>query len=332
MKFVSAAVVGVIALALQASAAPLRVDVFVASPATPISLEDALKHTESRPNVPVRISGYGFVHKAGEAGFHPTIQVAEVSDKKTAHWVYRPAAGKQGAVLVADGAAPARQNDEAFRHWVMTHPEVEHGHGRMWLRPHGKQGGCQHKSWKNSFNRLANTVREALGFAPVHAVRPHHQPPHTPDMMFPDIVAVSNNGIEQDDQIMRRPDARWPMPFHHQGQGRHHRFHHHRGGDWHKKPFGRRVMHALYILGPVEGRIVAFVLGLGIGALIRVMFVMGLLAYRSITGRTRRIMLEDDEECETIIVERVFEIKEKEQAPAYTAVVREGEQMLAPPS
>ncbi|KZT52859.1 hypothetical protein CALCODRAFT_74783 [Calocera cornea HHB12733] len=224
----------------------------------------------------------------------------------------------------------------------MTHPEVEHGQGAVWRhRPQseslvwGKKGHCQRKSWKASFNRFANNVREALGLSPIQPFHPHGHPHHNPPAMageaaYPPIATPVNTEY---DHVMRKPDARWPMPFHHQGQDRHHRFHHHRGGDWHKKPFSRRIMHALYILGPVEGRIVAFVLGLGIGALIRVIFVMGILAYRSFTRRERGIRLpEDEEESEPIIVERIFEVKENEKAPAYTAVVSDGEQTLAPPS
>ncbi|KZO95491.1 hypothetical protein CALVIDRAFT_564549 [Calocera viscosa TUFC12733] len=374
MKFLFAGVVGVAALALQAGAAPLRVDVIVASPAGPLSVEEALKHTDARPNIPVRVSGYGFVSGAGEAVLHPTIQVVEVSNKEP-HWVLGPTEDHDGVVMF-EGPMLTSEHDEAFRHWVKTHPDVQHSDGdviRYRPHPNGKKGGCQ-RSWKHSFNRLTNSLREALGFTPIRPFRPHHQPtsaprasivagdgvawpfnatpmdgdkddylmrPHHPQpLSAPSIVA--GDGVawpfiatpmdgEKDDHVMRQPDARWPMPFHHQGQGRHHRFHHHRGGDWHKKPFSRRIMHALYILGPIEGRIVAFVLGLGIGALIRVVFVMCILAYRAFNGRNRGIMLpEDEESSEPIVVERVVEIREK--APAYTAVVTEGEQTLAPPS
>ncbi|EJU04334.1 hypothetical protein DACRYDRAFT_20901 [Dacryopinax primogenitus] len=335
MKFLYAAI-GVAALAFRASAAPLRVDVFVGSSGGPVALEEALKNVETRPNVPVQVSGFGFV-RAGASAFHPHVEIVEVTDKKTAHWVYKPASGEQGSVLVSDGAAPVREKDEAFRNWVMTHPEVHHGGDILQHRPihlnhnWGKKPGC-HKSWEQSFNGVAASIREAFGFAPIHP----HGAPLPLQMVSSDRVLLhpyTTSPAENDDRLMRRPDARWPMPFHHQGQGRHHRFHHHRGGDWHKKPFSRRLMHALYILGPVEGRIVAFILGLGVGTLIRVIFVMGLLAYRSFTGRSNRIMLSDDTEaCEPIVVERIYEIKEKDHAPAYTAVVVDGEQTLAPPS
>ncbi|OJT15847.1 hypothetical protein TRAPUB_2836, partial [Trametes pubescens] len=56
------------------------------------------------------------------------------------------------------------------------------------------------------------------------------------------------------------------------------RFHRHHGS------FLRRVHHALMALGPWEGRAVAFVLGCGIGVLLRMMWVMVLLTARAIRG------------------------------------------------
>ncbi|KAI0369617.1 hypothetical protein BV20DRAFT_945602, partial [Pilatotrama ljubarskyi] len=51
--------------------------------------------------------------------------------------------------------------------------------------------------------------------------------------------------------------------------------------------FLRRVHHALMALGPWEGRAVAFVLGCGIGVLLRMMWVMVLVAARAIRGPSR---------------------------------------------
>ncbi|KAI0665860.1 hypothetical protein C8Q78DRAFT_1083436 [Trametes maxima] len=66
-----------------------------------------------------------------------------------------------------------------------------------------------------------------------------------------------------------------------------HRFHRHHGS------FLRRVHHALMALGPWEGRAVAFVLGCGIGVLLRMMWVMVLVTARAIRGGSGR---EDSEE------------------------------------
>ncbi|PCH35947.1 hypothetical protein WOLCODRAFT_28229 [Wolfiporia cocos MD-104 SS10] len=61
--------------------------------------------------------------------------------------------------------------------------------------------------------------------------------------------------------------------------GRRMRFRHHRG------PFLRRLHFALMALGPWEGRAVAFVLGCGIGVLLRMMWVLGIVMVRAISGR-----------------------------------------------
>lgn len=45
-----------------------------------------------------------------------------------------------------------------------------------------------------------------------------------------------------------------------------------------------RLHHALMSLGPWEGRAVAFVLGCGIGVLIRMMWVLAVVAYRAVKG------------------------------------------------
>ncbi|KAL7281829.1 hypothetical protein ACG7TL_005152 [Trametes sanguinea] len=71
-------------------------------------------------------------------------------------------------------------------------------------------------------------------------------------------------------------EERWGMSA---PGGRHvHRFHRHHGS------FLRRVHHALVVLGPWEGRAVAFVLGCGIGVLLRMVWVMALVTVRAIRG------------------------------------------------
>jgi len=66
---------------------------------------------------------------------------------------------------------------------------------------------------------------------------------------------------------------------HSKGNSRHQ--HHH-----HRHSFMRRVHRALMALGPWEGRAVAFVLGCGIGVLLRMMWVMTVITYRMIRGDT----------------------------------------------
>jgi len=61
-------------------------------------------------------------------------------------------------------------------------------------------------------------------------------------------------------------------------EGPRRRFRHHHG------PFLRRMHFALMALGPWEGRAVAFVLGCGIGVLLRMVWVMGVVLARTISG------------------------------------------------
>jgi hypothetical protein len=60
-----------------------------------------------------------------------------------------------------------------------------------------------------------------------------------------------------------------------------HRHHHH---SHHNRPFFNRIHHALMTLGPWEGRAVAFVLGCGIGVLLRMFWVLTVIAYRLFRG------------------------------------------------
>lgn len=78
---------------------------------------------------------------------------------------------------------------------------------------------------------------------------------------------------------------------HHEAESHHHHHeagsHHHNHHDMkHKKAgsFLRRVHRAIMALGLWEGRAVAFVLGCGIGVLLRMFWVMSVLAYRTVRG------------------------------------------------
>jgi len=79
--------------------------------------------------------------------------------------------------------------------------------------------------------------------------------------------------------------------------------HHHGQGFHHKKQasFLMRVHFALMSLGPWEGRAVAFVLGCGIGVLLRMFFVMAVLSYRMIKGQ--RSPSEDEDEYTVIDID-----------------------------
>ncbi|KAG2154409.1 uncharacterized protein EDB93DRAFT_1202712 [Suillus bovinus] len=87
---------------------------------------------------------------------------------------------------------------------------------------------------------------------------------------------------------------------HHEAESHHHNHHdmeHKKAGS-----FLRRVHRAIMALGLWEGRAVAFVLGCGIGVLLRMFWVMSVLAYRTVRGERSEevshgyIMFEHDAE------------------------------------
>jgi hypothetical protein len=79
--------------------------------------------------------------------------------------------------------------------------------------------------------------------------------------------------------IQAQPQHAHAHPGHGHGHG--HRLQHHSG----RHSFLLRVHFALMSLGPWEGRAVAFVLGCGIGVLLRMFWVMAVISYRVIKGQ-----------------------------------------------
>jgi len=93
----------------------------------------------------------------------------------------------------------------------------------------------------------------------------------------------------------------------HEGKWAHE--HHHHG--WRATSFSGRLNKALMTLGPWEGRAVAFVLGCGIGSLLRMLYVLIVVTYRSI--RPREEVLEASE------IDILFEeLEEVPPPPVYT--------------
>jgi hypothetical protein len=111
-------------------------------------------------------------------------------------------------------------------------------------------------------------------------------------------------------------DAEEDVSHHHGGgphhPGAHHRVHIQRG----HRGFVQRLHHSLMNLGLWEGRAVAFVLGCGIGVLLRMFWVLAVVAYRVIK---RRPGSEEDEYTHITIFEEV----EVEAPPHYTYPVDE---------
>lgn len=91
---------------------------------------------------------------------------------------------------------------------------------------------------------------------------PHHPPPHFP-----------------------RPGHHGEHPKQPGHHGHHHHPGHHRDHRFGRGPFLARIHRSLMNLGPWEGRAVAFVLGCGIGVLLRMFFVLAVVVYRVIKGQ-----------------------------------------------
>lgn len=104
------------------------------------------------------------------------------------------------------------------------------------------------------------------------------------------------------------------------GHGRphfHHQFHQ-------EQDFFVRIQNAIMSLGPWEGRAVAFVLGCGIGVLLRMFFVLSVVVYRSLRGSN------DEHEYEEVLVFDVEENDARRAPPPYIYPVDQKEVVDAP--
>jgi len=101
---------------------------------------------------------------------------------------------------------------------------------------------------------------------------------------------------------------------HHVGNGHSYRFRAHKFREW-GNSFSMRIHNALMALGPWEGRAVAFVLGCGIGVLVRMFWVLTVVIYRSIRGER------DDEYTQVAVIEEYFDAEDiVVPPPTYTVV------------
>ncbi|KAM6501816.1 hypothetical protein JOM56_001793 [Amanita muscaria] len=123
-----------------------------------------------------------------------------------------------------------------------------------------------------------------------------------------------------------------PHPPHHPQHG-HHGHHPHHGHKHHplrfcrQSPFLRRLTFALMSLGKWEGRAVAFVLGCGLGVLLRMLWVLSVISYRTFNGN-REVQY-------TVIHEYVDASETPVAPPTYTyvdekAVAKEETPAVAP--
>ncbi|CAE6448876.1 unnamed protein product [Rhizoctonia solani] len=177
-------------------------------------------------------------------------------------------------------------DESTIAHWMSgnTWTSDKESGRNMSMRKGGCRGGMRAKTMQ-----IGNKLRIILGLTPIES-HPH---------------------------VMKKVYATEPtsQPTRH----RYHVYHH-----THKEPFVARLSHALAALGPWEGRVVSFVLGCGLGAILRMLFVFGVLIRRSMRcQRQQPVALEED----TVIF--VADIKEPvvvETLPAYAEKTDEAPQ------
>ncbi|KAI0088083.1 hypothetical protein BDY19DRAFT_1057706 [Irpex rosettiformis] len=184
-------------------------------------------------------------------------------------------------------------------------------HGAMIPVPNaqGQQGRSHHlcQKLKNKALEISNKFRETFGL-PLIEKHPENLviPPPIPLQYMP-LPPPMKHGEVKILPIMNAmpvtshaPKSTEPHPVHpvdvmegHPGHGMRHHSH---GGC--RRSFVHRLHRALMVLGPWEGRAVAFVLGCGIGVLLRMFWVMAIVIARSFRGRSSS----DDDGVEHILV------------------------------
>jgi hypothetical protein len=176
--------------------------------------------------------------------------------------------------------------------------------------PPAGPGGRTHRPCRMRLKaiKISNAFRKVLGLPLIHTdVAKPNTPTSDGDGMYhilpfvgtpPTVVKVDSSN----------PVSILPHPH------PHHHHHHHDGGFRHrmaKSPFMERLHVALTALGPWEGRAVAFVLGCGIGVLLRMLWVLSVVMYRTLKGT------KEDENKYTQII--VVEEYDDEVAPPVAA-------------
>ncbi|TRM70412.1 hypothetical protein BD626DRAFT_477377 [Schizophyllum amplum] len=142
---------------------------------------------------------------------------------------------------------------------------------------------------------ISNVFRQALGMPLIEASSEQHRPlDHPHHHMRPD-------GPMPVMTMMHGEEVSAVPPAHHEHHHHWVHFHHHD-----RESFLRRVHFALMTLGPWEGRAVAFVLGCGIGVLLRMLWVLAVVSYRTVRGGSDeaeyQIVCEQMDDAENIVV------------------------------
>jgi len=152
-----------------------------------------------------------------------------------------------------------------------------------------KKGPCGRNRFRQKAVEISNIFREALGL-PLIKTSGHHGLDNgkvriLPFVGTPNIFAPVHGKDTEGAVEVVNIDAPHDGPHHgYHAHGRHrhhHKGHHHLG----KGSFINRIQYSIMNLGRWEGRAVAFVLGCGIGVLLRMFFVLAVVMYRTVKGR-----------------------------------------------
>jgi len=182
-----------------------------------------------------------------------------------------------------------------------------------------KKGPCRAGRYRQKAVEVSNIFREAFGLplikSGIHHLKLDGKVEILPFIGTPPSVVHGKDkeGVtefstfdipKEDDGVHRH---------HHHAHGRHrHRkgHHHHRFG---KGSFLSRVQYSIMNLGPWEGRSVAFVLGCGIGVLLRMLFVLTVVTFRAMKGREQ----DEHEYSQITIIEEFVDGSSKSAPPSY---------------
>jgi len=194
-------------------------------------------------------------------------------------------------------------------------------------------GGMGRSRFREKALELSNAFRKALGLPSIEMNHPHqHKKIQEPEMRILPFIGTPQAMVESmpagGEVDQETPYFPHPRPHGHHDQPpkdhhhEHHHDHHHRPHPHgafrflNRAPFGERLLVAISVLGKWEGRAVAFVFGAGLGVLLRMFYVLAVVAYR-----TARRSGREEEEHYVLFVE---EVEEDHHQPTPVAV--------APPS
>ena len=240
---------------------------------------------------------------------------ANVKEQENNAEVLQVEDGEHEAWKPLDSDAEDTQNDAKGAdepHWVpLPGPsQLENGNHRLefgQMKPMGPGCGGRRGGMRTKAVNFANWLRQKVGMEPIV---PFHHHPHHPffkdDRMMMGHRPEGMPGMHHGEGVIRihhhidSPDHLPPPPPPHMiHPHRHHHHPHPHHAHFRPHSFTGRLEKALLTLGPWEGRLVAFVIGCGIGSLLRMFFVLSVIAYRTFSRR--------NEEREMHQVEVIFE-------------------------